>query len=151
MSAGTGIRHSEHNLEAGTTRIFQIWILPNQTGKGLAWGTKPFPKGDRSHKFVALASGFADDEDALPTRADARVLGATLKAGESMEYNQGDGRYDYLVPASDSVEISGVTIETRDGAAIRDEPVIRVTALEDAELVLVGAARPRGPPCSSKS
>jgi hypothetical protein len=33
-----------------------------------------------------------------------------------------------------------VTLQTRDGAAIRDEPILRVTALEDAELVLVDAA-----------
>ena len=32
MSAGTGIRHSEYNLEPDTTRIFQIWILPNRRG-----------------------------------------------------------------------------------------------------------------------
>ena len=140
MSAGTGIRHSEYNEEPGTTRIFQIWILPNQGGKGPAWGAKPFPKGDRSGKFVALASGFAHDDDALPIRADARVLGATLKAGETAEYSLAARRYGYLVPSAGSVDVNGVTLETRDGAAIRDEAVIRVTALEDAELVLVDAA-----------
>ena len=140
MSAGTGIRHSEYNMEPGTTRIFQIWILPNQAGKGPAWGAKPFPKGDRSGRFVALASGFANDEEALPIRADARVLGATLKAGETVEYTLNEGRHGYLVPSTGSVDINGVVIHTRDGAAITDEPVIRVTALEDAELVLVDAA-----------
>jgi hypothetical protein len=33
-----------------------------------------------------------------------------------------------------------VALNTRDGAAIQDEAVIRVTAIEDAELVLVDAA-----------
>ena len=140
MSAGTGIRHSEYNLEPGTTRIFQIWILPSQRGKGPAWGAKPFPKGDRSGKFVALASGFDGDDDALPIRADARVLGATLKAGETAEYKIGTNRHGYLVPSTGSVEVNGVTLSTRDGAAIANEDVIRVTALEDAELVLVDAA-----------
>ena len=140
MSAGTGIRHSEYNMEPGTTRIFQIWILPNESGKGPAWGAKPFPKGERSGKFIALASGFANDDDALPIRADARVLGATLKAGETTEYTLAAGRHAYLVPSTGSVEINGVKLETRDGAAIQDEDVIRVTALEDAELVLVDAA-----------
>ncbi|WP_031239366.1 pirin family protein [Asticcacaulis sp. AC466] len=139
MSAGSGIRHSEYNQEPGITRIFQIWILPSETGKGPAWGTKPFPKGDRSGKFVALASGFANDDDALPIRADARVLGATLKAGETAEYSLA-GRNGYLVPSAGSVTVNGVRIDTRDGAAIADEPLIRVTALEDSELVLVDAA-----------
>jgi len=140
MSAGTGIRHSEYNLEDATTRIFQIWILPNRGGEGPAWGAKPFPKGDRSGKFVALASGFANDNDALPIRADARVLGATLKAGETAEYRLGAGRHGYLVPSTGSVEVNGVRLNSRDGAAIQDEELISVTALEDAELVLVDAA-----------
>ena len=141
MSAGTGIRHSEYNLEPGQTRIFQIWILPTERGtKGPAWGAKPFPKGDRSGRFVALASGLPGDDEALPIRADARVLGATLNAGESAEYALGEGRHAYLVPSTGAVEIGGVRLDARDGAAIKDEPVIRVTALHDAELVLVDAA-----------
>jgi quercetin 2,3-dioxygenase len=76
----------------------------------------------------------------LPIRADARVLGAKLKAGETAEYALGAERHGYLVPSTGSVEVNGVKLETRDGAAIRDEAVLRVTALEDAELVLVDAA-----------
>jgi hypothetical protein len=140
MSAGSGIRHAEYNLEAETTRIFQIWIQPNRTGGAPFWGAKPFPKGDRSGKFVTLASGFENDNDALPIRTNARVLGATLKAGESVEYALDRSRHAYLVPAAGRVEVNGLTLETRDGAAITDETLIRVTALEDAELVLVDAA-----------
>ncbi len=141
MSAGTGIRHAEYNLENTETRIFQIWIYPNQHGQQPSWGTKPFPKAERSGQFVVLASGFADDADALPIRTDARVVGATLKAGESAEYRFSDAqRWGYLVPAAGSVEIGGVRIDARDGAAIHGEDLIRITALEDAELVLVDAA-----------
>ncbi len=141
MSAGTGIRHSEYNLEPETTRIFQIWIEPKTFGSAPSWGAKPFPKGDRSGKFVTLASGFADDVDALPIRTDARVLGATLKAGESTTYALGKDRSGYLVPAAGVVEVNGVKLNARDGAGIKDEDVITVTALEDAELVLVDAAQ----------
>jgi redox-sensitive bicupin YhaK (pirin superfamily) len=140
MSAGSGIRHSEYNLEPDQTRIFQIWIVPNRRGGAPSWGAKPFPKGDRSGRFVTLASGFEDDTDALPIRTDARVLGATLKAGETAEYTLGKNRHGYLVPAKGTVEVNGVRLEARDGAAIQDEAVVRVTAVEDAELVFVDAA-----------
>src|SRR5580658_8529132 len=86
MSAGTGIRHAEFNLEPIATKIFQIWIMPNRRGEAPTWGAKPFPKADRASRFVPLASGRADDAEALPIRADARVLGATLKAGETASY-----------------------------------------------------------------
>ena len=49
---------------------------------------------------MTLASGFAGDNDALPIRADARVLATTLKAGETAEYALGKTRNGYLVPAA---------------------------------------------------
>jgi hypothetical protein len=140
MSAGSGIRHSEYNLEPETTRIFQIWIEPNQRGGAPTWGAKPFPKDDRAGRFVTLASGLPGDEDALPIRTDARVVGATIRAGETAEYPLGAERHGYLVPAQGSVEVNGVRLDARDGAAIRDEAVLTIKALEDAEIVLVDAA-----------
>ena len=141
MSAGTGIRHSEYNLEPGVTRIFQIWLLPSRHGELPAWGTKPFPKHDRAGHFVTLASGDDSDEDALPIRADARVLGATVKAGESVEYRfSSTDRYGYLVLATGSTTVNGVALQKQDGAAIHGEQSIRITASEDTEVVLVDAA-----------
>jgi redox-sensitive bicupin YhaK (pirin superfamily) len=140
MSAGSGVRHSEYNREAKTTKIFQIWIEPTTRGAAPAWGAKPFPKDERSGRFVTLASGFADDTDALPIRTDARVLGATLQAGETAEYPLGEIRHGYLVSAKGSVAVNGVRLDARDGAAIANEALLRVTAVNDAEIVLVDAA-----------
>jgi len=140
MSAGSGIRHSEYNLENAKTKIFQIWIEPTTKGGQPTWGAKPFPKSDRSGKLVTIASGIAGDKDALPIRADARVPATTLKTGQSAEYEPHKPRYLYLVPAAGSVEVNGVRVNARDGAAIRNEAKLTITALEDSELVLVDAA-----------
>ena len=140
MSAGSGVRHSEYNLEPTKTKIFQIWIEPTTQGGAPTWGAKPFPKSDRTGKFVTIASGFAADNDALPIRANARVLATTLKAGESAEYTADKARNLYLVPAVGSVEVNGVFANARDGLAISDEARLTITALEDTELVLVDAA-----------
>ena len=140
MSAGTGIRHSEYNREDEETRIFQIWIVPTSQGDAPQWGAKPFPKGERSGQFVVLASGHAQDADALPIRADARVVGATIRAGETIEYPLGTDRKGYLVPATGVVSIDGQRIGARDGAAISDLETLSVTAIEDSEIVLVDIA-----------
>ena len=140
MSAGTGIRHAEYNAEKETTRIFQIWIIPDARGGAPSWGARPFPKGDRSGRFVTLASGRDGDADALPIRANARVLGATVKAGETVEYTLDKGRNAYLVPAVGAIDVNGVALAARDGAAIRDESKIAIKALEDSEVVLVDVA-----------
>jgi redox-sensitive bicupin YhaK (pirin superfamily) len=110
--------------------------MPADDGAPPSWGTRPFPREDRSGRFVTLASGSPQD-GALPLRADATVSGATLKAGQSIVHPLGVGRYAYLVPSIGVVDVNGTRIQTRDGAAIRDERELRITAIEDAELVLV--------------
>jgi redox-sensitive bicupin YhaK (pirin superfamily) len=102
-----------------------------------AWAARPFPKADRSGRLVTLASGFEQDNDALPIRAPARVLGATLKIGETVEYALGERRRGYLVPACGVVDVNGVRIDARDGVAIKESAALRITALEDSELVMV--------------
>lgn len=139
MSAGSGVRHAEYNLENEPTTLFQIWIEPRSTGGSPSWGAKPFPKGDRSGRFVTLASGFAEDTDALPIRADARVMGATVKAGERVTHHVGEGRHAYLVAAVGAITVDGEPVAARDGVALSGGSY-EIVALEDAELVLVDAA-----------
>jgi quercetin 2,3-dioxygenase len=145
MSAGSGVRHSEYNLEDEETRIFQIWIIPDERGGTPSWGARQFPKDDRNGAFIPLASGAANDDDAqsgaLPIRADARVLGATIKAGESVTYTpRSADRHLYLVPATGKVRIGEVEAVARDGVAITALESVTITALEDSEVVLVDAA-----------
>jgi len=143
MSAGTGIRHAELNLEPETTQIFQIWIRPTVDGGPPAWATKPFPKQDRSGRLVVLASGYGGDVDALPLRAEARVLGATLQRDQSVQYDVADDRYLYLAPTLGRLLVNGHQIEARDGAAIKDVRQLIITAVEQSEFVLVDAPEGR--------
>jgi quercetin 2,3-dioxygenase len=145
MSAGNGVRHSEYNLESEDTTLFQIWIIPDTRGGEPSWGARQFPKDSRNGAFVPLASGVANDNDgaqgALRIRADARVLGATIRAGESVTYTpRSADRHLYLVPATGKVQIDKVEAKARDGVAITQMAEITITALEDSEVVLVDAA-----------
>src|SRR5215216_2715921 len=65
MSAGTGVRHAEYNLEDETTTLFQIWVMPSKRGVEPSWGAKPFPKDAREGRFAVLASGIEGDTEAL--------------------------------------------------------------------------------------
>ncbi|MFM0199287.1 pirin family protein [Paraburkholderia fungorum] len=139
MSAGTGIRHAEFNKGEVPLKVYQIWLLPRESGGEPAWNTKPFPKSDRSGNFIVLASGFAGDEGALPIRANARVLGAMLRAGESVQHELGPARRSYLVVASGRVEVNGEPVGPLDGVAITQVAAAQISALEDSELVMVDA------------
>lgn len=89
MSAGSGVAHSEYNRESVPTTLFQIWIMPDEDklGGAPAWGQKPFPKSERSDGWTVLASGrLGSTDEGLFIRADAQVLAAVIKSGETLEY-----------------------------------------------------------------
>lgn len=137
MSAGTGIRHTEFNKGDVPLKVYQIWLLPRKAGGEPRWSTKPFPRSDRSGRFVVLASGFAGDEGALPIRADARLLGATLRAGEYVHQMLGVAQHAYLAVASGRIEVNGEGMDALDGVAITNVAAVEIVAVEDSELVMV--------------
>jgi len=140
ITAGRGIWHSESNDTNAGLRIFQIWLLPRRLGLNPYWATKAFVDMQRAGRFVPLASGFPEDQDALRIEADARVLGATLEAGQRLAYALPPTRYGYLVPARGKVMVNDQQVGERDGIAIAGEHEIAITAIEPAEIILVDTA-----------
>jgi quercetin 2,3-dioxygenase len=140
VSAGTGIRHAEYNLEQSPARIFRILFAPDAPGGSPAWATQPCPAAVQPGGFAAIASGIEGDVDALPIRAGVRVLNAKLSVGQSAAHVLGVPRCAYLVPSTGIVIVNGVLIRARDGAAIADTDVVTITAIEDADIVMVDVA-----------
>ncbi|MEO1044124.1 MAG: pirin family protein [Pseudomonadota bacterium] len=142
MSAGTGIQHSEFNLEDEETRLFQIWIIPRERGGEPRWDARAFPGGDRSGRLEVLASGYAQDisNGALEIRADARLYAATLQDGESVTYAAPEGQVAYAVPSKGTLLANDVTVNTRDGIALSGNSPVTFTAQGETEIVLVETA-----------
>jgi quercetin 2,3-dioxygenase len=140
MSAGTGISHSEHNYSGDALKLFQIWLLPRQRGGTPRWGSRRFPKADRAGRLIVLASGDPNNTEALPIRADARVMGATLLGGTSLTHTPVGFRHTYLAPAEGVIFVNGQRVAFGDGIAAVGEPELTITAEKDAEFILVDAA-----------
>ncbi|GLR83627.1 pirin family protein [Bradyrhizobium iriomotense] len=141
MSAGSGISHSEHNRDEAPLKLFQIWLRPRQRGGAPRWDTRKFPKADRAGHLIELASGDPKTTETLTMRADARVLGATLLAGTTLTHAPSAHlRHTYLAPAQGAILVNGQRVAVGDGLAALDEPELTITAMEDAESILVDAA-----------
>ena len=81
--------------------MFQIWIETDKPVGPARLGREAVPEGIARGRFQLLASGDAED-GALTINADARVLGATVKAGEVVAIDAEPDRHLYLVPAAGS-------------------------------------------------
>jgi redox-sensitive bicupin YhaK (pirin superfamily) len=139
MSAGTGITHAENNLEDEATTLFQIWIETDQAGVAPGWGQREFPRGERAGTWEVLASADPEGNGALAIHADARILAATLAAGQTASYSADPARHLYLVAPTGRIRINGIEAQPRDGVAITGETAFTVEAIDDAEVVLVDA------------
>ena len=137
ISAGSGIRHEEFNRGDAPLKLYQIWLESNQLGAQPRWQSKPFPRTHRAGQLVTLASGSTGDGDALPIRADARVMGVTLKAGEIVSHALSTSAQAYLVAAHGSVRVNGETVDDGDGVALTDVSQVDIEATTDAEVVMV--------------
>ncbi|MGH8779977.1 pirin family protein [Paraburkholderia sp.] len=137
MSAGTGIRHAEFNKSEVPLKLYQIWLRPREAGGKPRWDTRSFPRSDGAGRFTVLASGYDGDKGALPIRADARLLGATLKAGETIRHELGLTHSAYLVLVSGQIAIDGEPVGPLDGVAITDVSAVEIEAFENSELVMV--------------
>jgi redox-sensitive bicupin YhaK (pirin superfamily) len=138
MHAGTGITHAELNQQAEATRLFQIWITPDEVGVKPGWQAREFPR-EAGQGLQVLASGRPADagSNALPLHANAAVLAAKLANGETASYSLKPGRAAYLVAAIGDIKVNGQLAHARDGVALQDEPEVTIEAVGDAEIVLV--------------
>ena len=131
---------SSRRIEPGVrpTRIFQIWIEPDQLDVTPGWEAREFPRA-WGEGLQVLASGRPADKaaGALPLYADAALLVAKLATGERASYALPPGRVAYLVAASGEIEVNGQTASARDGVALRDKPHIEINARHAAEILLV--------------
>ena len=133
MSAGTGIYHSEYNLENEDTNLYQIWIHPNKKGVKPRWDAKEFPKEPVTEKLNLLVSG--DGNAPLSIHQNAEIYGGRLEKGTSIHH--AIKSQAYVLASEGEVEINGKKLKKGDGAEITDLETITITALSDAEVLVI--------------
>lgn len=140
MSAGTGIQHSEQNKEDTETTLYQIWIIPREENVEPRWDAREFPKEPANDTLPLLVSGDKSDEEhgALYIHADAAIYGGQLSAGSSL--NQPLNKDGYLLVSKGKITVNGEEMKQGDGAEITALDVVELSALEDAEILLIDLA-----------
>lgn len=135
MSAGTGIYHSEHNMESEATTLYQIWITPNQLGVKPQWGSFEFPSEPTNHTLSLLVSG--DGSAPLHIHQDAYLYAGNLLAGTELQ--QAVKHQAYVLVSKGEITIDGTTLKQGDGLEIDNVERFEIKAISDAEVLVIDA------------
>ena len=141
MSAGTGVFHSEHNLENEDTKLYQIWITPNKQNVLPRWEAQKFPKTfvENNGELPILVSGREEDKNknSLFIYSNSVIYAGNIKAGNKVENKI--KHQAYILASDGEFTINGVAMKKGDGAEIVGEKIINITAISDAEILIIDA------------
>jgi len=136
MSAGTGIRHSEHNPSPDErAHVLQIWIFPDRRCLDPGYEQKSFPATEGRNRLI-LAASPDGREGSVTIHQDATIHLARLDEGASVAHRLEPGRGAWLQVARGIVALNDTEMREGDGAAVEGEPELRIEALTDAEVLL---------------
>ena len=138
MSAGTGITHSEHNLEDEETLLFQIWIQPNKNNIQPRWenidihletksGMHPLASGEKKFKSSQI----------LKIHQDVTLYVMNGDINDNFKYELEPDRHIYLVVSKGSMKINALQANERDGVRIIDEKNLNFIFRGDSELIIL--------------
>jgi len=140
MSAGTGISHSEYNpSKSDPVRFLQIWIVPETPGLKPEYEQRSFDLDNGGARWVLIAAKEPRD-GAVKVHQDVEVSAARLLPGQQATYRLKPGRHAWLQVALGKALLNGAALAEGDGAAVSDEEIVEVAAVEEAELLLFDLA-----------
>lgn len=140
MSAGTGVTHSEANPSPDeAVHLLQIWILPAEQGSEPEYEEKKFSDDEKRNQLRLIVSPDGR-EGSVRIHQDAKICASLLDEGREVGHTLEDGRSAWLQVAAGSVMLNGVALKQGDGAAVREEANLVITASEPAEVLLFDLA-----------
>ncbi len=140
MSAGRGIRHSEFNpSETEPLRLLQIWLFPRREGLDPSYEEAHVPLVERQGRLRLIVDP-QGRHGSVRINQDARLFAAVLAAGEEVVQPLAPGRHAWVQVASGRLSCGDLELARGDGAAVSEEPEVRLRAAEPSEILVFDLA-----------
>ncbi len=140
MSAGTGVRHSEHNHASGqATHFLQIWILPDEAGGAPGYEQKYFDPALKRGKLALVASPDGA-EGSVSMRADAKLYAGLFDGAESLNQAIDPARPHYVHLVRGVLTVNGQALQAGDAVTLRGESELRLGEGRQAEVLVFDLA-----------
>jgi redox-sensitive bicupin YhaK (pirin superfamily) len=140
MTAGRGVSHSEFNpSDAEPVHLLQIWILPQSDGLPPSYEEKHFGEDERRGRLRLIAANDGRD-GSVTIHQDAQVYATVLDAGQTVVHSLDENRYAWVQVARGTIRLDEMELKQGDGAAVRNESELVITAYDQAEVLLFDLA-----------
>jgi len=143
MTAGTGVRHSEHNRDkARPLRFIQIWINPVQLGLQPNYGSLRGSLDQRHNKLAHLVSPVdklnkMGEAGEIKINQDAHIYVAELDTGRQVALSLSEGRMAYVLCVEGALSMEGPfgkeSLTKHDAARVDGSGAITFSALENED------------------
>jgi len=138
MSAGTGVYHSEYNLNPDRlTNFLQIWVFPKVRDIKPSYDQESFPPEAYKGKLQEVVSPDGGG-GGVKINQDAWFYLANLEAGDSVTHqlhNPSHGVYAFVIEGE--VELNGQALQKRDGFGIWDTATADIQAKTNTQILLM--------------
>ena len=140
MTAGTGVQHSEFNhSQDSELHLLQIWIFPETNGLQPGYEQTRYSRDDKLNQLKLVGSRDGR-EGSITIHQDVDLYASILeKNNEVVLELQGD-RKVFVQLVSGDIVINGEQLGAGDGAQLKGERSVSVSASTDAEFLLFDMA-----------
>jgi quercetin 2,3-dioxygenase len=140
MSAGTGISHSEYNAsQTEPVHFLQIWIIPDTSGLAPGYEQQAIPFDKNRGQWTLIASKKGRD-GFVTVHQDVEVWAARFALGEQATFRLKPERHAFAQVARGAVTLNGIGVDAGGGAAVSQEGILEIRAVEAGELLLFDLA-----------
>lgn len=136
MTAGSGIRHSEHNASAAEeAHLLQIWIEPEALNLPPGYEQKAFSDEQRTNQLRLVVARDGRD-GAVSIHRDADIHAGVLEPGVSLTHKFAAGRLGWLQVVRGTLTANGLSLQAGDGLSLRDTSTLVLQATSETEMLL---------------
>jgi quercetin 2,3-dioxygenase len=137
MSAGTGLKHEEHNVGNDDVNFLQIWIEPKLQNINPRYQKRYFSKSNRKNKLQTVVSNEEGQEHCWINQ-NAKLSLGWFDANETIEYKLNpSNKCVYIFVIEGSLQINQETIGKRDGIGLWQTDCINILIEQEAEFIVI--------------
>ena len=139
MSAGTGLRHEEHNVSESEVNFLQVWIEPKLQNIGPRYQRRHFPEDKRTNQLTTIVS---NDEGQAHCwiNQNARLSLGYYPDAQTVDYSfRPLNKLLFLFVISGQVSVGGQVVGERDSLGIWDCDSVGLECAAGTRFLLVEA------------